>query len=181
MGRYKNCCQKFSKRALTFSGGLKASSDCPPKEDFSGGEVVEVGPTAGPEGAGPDGAGPDEGPYEGSSALCWPRRRSVSWSVSPSSAGGDRGSEPSPPHHCFLRVPFTSHFRFHTLHAHLQTRTNRHIFLNFMFLSFSPRIFSMLFFAYQVSSTIDACHIFKSSYDETINKLLVSSYELLNI
>jgi len=37
------------------------------------------------------------------------------------------------------------------------------------------------FFAYQVSSTIDAWHIFKSSYDETINKLLVSSYEPPNI
>ena len=62
-----------------------------------------------------------------------------------------------------------------------KTRTTPHIFLNFMFISFSPRIYSLLFFAYQVSPTIDAWHIFKSSYDETINKLLVSSYELLNI
>ena len=34
-----------------------------------------------------------------------------------------------------------------------------HIFLNFVFLSFSPRIFSTIF-AYQVSSTIDAWQIF---------------------
>ena len=60
------------------------------------------------------------------------------------------------------------------------TRTTPNIFLNFMFLSFSPWIFSMLFFfAYQVSSTIDAWHIFKSSYNETNNFLIVSSYELL--
>ena len=50
----------------------------------------------------------------------------------------------------------------------------------YVFIIFSQD-FQYAFFAYQVSSTIDACHIFKSSYDETINKLLVSSYELLNI
>ena len=33
----------------------------------------------------------------------------------------------------------------------------------------------------KVKSIIDAWHIFKSSYDETINFLIVSSYELLNI
>ena len=33
----------------------------------------------------------------------------------------------------------------------------------------------------KVESIIDAWHIFKSSYDETSNFLIVSSYELLNI
>ena len=33
----------------------------------------------------------------------------------------------------------------------------------------------------KVKSIIDAWHIFKSSYDETSNFLIVSSYELLNI
>ena len=45
-------------------------------------------------------------------------------------------------------------------------------------LSFYPRIFSTIFFAHQVSSTIDAWQIFKSSYDETIKNLFISSHSL---
>ena len=33
----------------------------------------------------------------------------------------------------------------------------------------------------KVKSIIDAWHLFKSSYDETSNFLIISSYELLNI
>ena len=43
------------------------------------------------------------------------------------------------------------------------------------------KTFEVHFLHSKVKSVIDAWHIFKSSYDETINKLLVSSYELLNI
>ena len=39
----------------------------------------------------------------------------------------------------------------------------------------------MCFLHSKVKSIIDAWHIFKSSYDETSNLLIVSSYELLNI
>ena len=39
----------------------------------------------------------------------------------------------------------------------------------------------MCFLHSEVKSIIDAWHIFKSSYDETSNFLIVSSYELLNI
>ena len=51
----------------------------------------------------------------------------------------------------------------------------------YVFIIFSQDFQYAFFFAYKVSSRIDAWHIFKSSYDETIKKLLVSSYELLNI
>ena len=56
-----------------------------------------------------------------------------------------------------------------------------YIFLNFMFLLFYARIFSMIFFAFLVSSKVNVWHIFKSSYNEVIKKLLISSHELLNV
>ena len=43
------------------------------------------------------------------------------------------------------------------------------------------KTFEVWFLHSKVESIIDAWHIFKSSYDETTNLLIVSSYELLNI
>ena len=43
------------------------------------------------------------------------------------------------------------------------------------------KTFEVWFLHSKVESIIDAGHIFKSSYDETSNFLIVSSYELLNI
>ena len=43
------------------------------------------------------------------------------------------------------------------------------------------KTFEVCFLHSKVNSIIDAWHIFKSSYDETSNFLIVSSYELLNI
>ena len=54
-------------------------------------------------------------------------------------------------------------------------------FPNFFVFIFFPRVFIMFFFVYLVSSTLKAWQIFKSSYYETIKKILVSSNELLNI
>ena len=48
----------------------------------------------------------------------------------------------------FTQFYQTSHFplNFSTRFSHVHTRTTPHFFLNFMFLSFPPRIFSMFFF-----------------------------------
>ena len=47
------------------------------------------------------------------------------------------------------------------------TRTTPRIFLNLMFYHFLLGFLVCFFFAHKVSSTIDAWHKFKSSYDET--------------
>ena len=43
------------------------------------------------------------------------------------------------------------------------------------------KTFEVLFLHSKVESINDAWHIFESSYDETSNFFIVSSYELLNI
>lgn len=67
-----------------------------------------------------------------------------------------------------------------TIWPHSNLDVPQCIFLIFIYLLFSPRIFSLLFLA-QVPSKHAAWHTFESSYDEKIKILLVSSYKLLNI